>query len=274
MSTNAGPSPDHPNDGGTLHFEECLCPITVTVTPLPLDSRIPTPSDPTLPGQCIYHQRLQTREAETAIFIQLAPEIDELKEVLHTGMVRFKRGGPGGQIVLKTATSEQLSEASDGLKALIAERERLVRELWARFVLRWGGRVDRRDDGTMFVVDEGRHLLDLEQEEDQDQDQQAEGAAEGDGNTEATTTTGRRTKKTTRDADDDDDDDSNKNNEADPYVRRMREVQARMDDLNVANQRKEAKRAKAAKKAEEYAASAATPTPTSTSTTTTTATTS
>ncbi len=131
-------------------------------------------------------------------------------------MVKFKRG-QGGQVVLKKATHEELGEASAGLKALIAERERLVRELWGKFVGRWGGRVERRDDGTMFVVEEGRHVRDLAQED----------WGEGEG------------KKKLEDQVEDD--------EADPYVRRMREVQARMEHLIVAEERKKAKWAKAGK---------------------------
>ncbi len=210
------------------HYEECLCPISTcppTITPLPLESRIPTLSDPTLPGPCIYHHRLSTRDAETAIFIQYAPEIDELKEVLSSGMVKFKRGGPGhgGQVVLQQkATTEQMSEASDALKVLVAERDRLIRELWEKFVGRWGGRVERRDDATMFVVDEGRHVLDLEQ------DALEEGKEDN-------------LKEPVQDDD------------ADPYVKRMREVQARMDDLEVTGERQKAKRAMAGKKADDYA---------------------
>lgn len=210
------------------HYEECLCPISTTpptLTPLPLESRIPTPADPTLPGPCIYHHRLSTRDAETAIFIQYAPEIDELKEVLSSGMVKFKRSGAshGGQVVVQKATSAQMSEASDALKQLISERDRLIRELWDKFVARWGGRVERRDDATMFVVDEGRHLLDREGGDHHD---------------------AKVKDKLHHQVEDDD---------ADPYVKRMREVQARMDDLAVAEERKKAKRAAAGKRADEYA---------------------
>jgi hypothetical protein len=218
MSTSPSP-PNHDHDHP--HFEDCGCLITLSTTRLPLHSREPTTDDPVLHGPCIYHHRTATRDEETAIFIQMAPEIDELKEVLSSGMVRFKRSGSGGQIVLRKATPEQIHEAQDSLRVLIAERERLVRELWGKFVVRWGGRVERRDDGTMFVVDAG-----TVEEEGSDEE-------------------GRRRKKEVLNEDVKDD-------EADPYVKRMREVQARMDDLKVADERMKAKRAKAGKAAEEY----------------------
>lgn len=135
-------------------------------------------------------------------------------------------------MVLKKATSEQLSEAADALKVLIAERDRLIRELWDKFVGRWGGRVERRDDGTMFVVDEGRHVRDLE------------GEGEGDGGAGGEEGKGKAKMKLQEQVEDDD---------ADPYVKRMRAVQARMDDLELAEQRKKEKRAKAGKAADEYA---------------------
>jgi hypothetical protein len=211
---------DHADD--QPHFEECHCSILTDTTPLPITTTlIPTPSDPVVSGQCIYHHRLSTRDAETAIFIQLAPEIDELKEVISSGMVKFKTA-IGGQVVLKKATTEQMSEAQDSLKVLIQERERLVKELWSKFVARWGGRVERRDDGTMFVVDRAN------------QGDEAGEDSDGKGKTKA--------KMEEQVADD----------EADPYVKRMREVQARMDDLKVADERKQAKRARAGKAAEEY----------------------
>ncbi len=237
MATTTTTPTDHDEQP---HYEECLCPISTsppTITPLPLESRIPTPNDPSLPGLCIYHHRLSTRDAETDIFTQYAPEIDELKEVISSGMVRFQRGGPGhgGQVVRQKATTEQMSEATDALKQLTSERDRLIRELWDKFVARWGGRVERRDDGTMFVVDEGRHVLDQQD----DDDDEAEGEGKGKG----------KEKEKLKDQVQDD--------EADPYVRRMREVQARMDDLEVAEERKRAKRTMAGKKADEYAKGAA-----------------
>ncbi|KAF7508582.1 hypothetical protein GJ744_009131 [Endocarpon pusillum] len=197
-----------------------------------LESRIPTGDDPTSQGPD-YHHRLSTREAETAIFIQYAPEIEELKEVLSSGMVKFKRTGAshGGQVVVQQkATREQMSEASDALKLLITERDRLICELWDKFVARWGGRVERRDDATMFVVDEGRHLLDRQQG--------------GGGGGEQHEHANNDKMKMQEQVQDDD---------ADPYVKRMRQVQARMDDLAVAEERKKAKRASAGKRADEYA---------------------
>lgn len=129
--------------------------------------------------------------------------------------------------MLKKATTEELGEAVGALRVLIQERERLVRECWGRFVERWGGRCERRDDGTMFVVDAGKVL-----EEEQKGDEGEEG---GEGKAKA---------RMEQQVEDD---------EADPYVRRMREVQARMDDLKVMDERVKAKRAKAGKAAEEYA---------------------
>lgn len=250
----------------TPHFESCLCPIYPFLTPLPLDSRTPDPSDPILPGQCIYHHRLSTREAESAIFVQLAPEIDELKEVLSSGMVKFKHSSGAGQVVLKKATSEELDEASTGLKTLIAEREGLVQGCWALFVGRWGGRVERRDDGTMFVVDAGKVLeeeVEEEEEEVEAEDSETEeagavGKGEGDGKGkegeegekgekgEPKAKPKGKSKAKAKAKTKAQLDESVQDDEADPYVKRMREVQARMDDLEVGAERKEEKRAKAA----------------------------
>lgn len=212
-----------------LAFETCQCPIIPDVTPLPLSSSAPTPDCPTLPGQCIYHHRLSTREAESKIFDDLAPEMSELKKVLSTGLVRYMAAGLGGQMVraekegsTRQATQEELKSAKDDLKKLIEERNDLVEALWNRFVGRWGGAVKRKDDGTMFVVDEGRRVK-----------EEAETVA--------------------KEGDDGDGDGKGEAGEADPYVQRMMEVQARMDDLKASKESQEKKRAKAQKAAEEYA---------------------
>lgn len=149
-------------------------------------------------------------------------------------------------MVLKKATSAELGEASEGLKALISDRERLVRELWGKFVGRWGGRVERRDDGTMFVVGEGRHVLDMEELEKEKEKEEGDGGEEG--LEEAGEGKGKKKKKKKLEEQVVEEDD-----DKDPYVKRMREVQARMDDLEVAEERKKTKWAKAGKAADEYA---------------------
>ncbi|ERF68721.1 hypothetical protein EPUS_07139 [Endocarpon pusillum Z07020] len=65
----------------------------------------------------------------------------------------------------------------------------------------------------MFVVDEGRHVLDRQGGGDQED---------------------------AKDKDKDKMHDQVQDDDADPYVRRMREVQARMDDLAVAEERQKA----------------------------------
>lgn len=145
-------------------------------------------------------------------------------------MVRFRASGSGsgngvsapggGTIVLKKATSEEIGEAVDALWVLVKERERLVREVWGGFVGRWGGRVERGDDGRMFVVDGGTAQKEEQEGGEEKGKKKMEGQVEDD--------------------------------EADPYVKRMREVQARMDDLEVAQERVRDKRERAGRAKEEY----------------------
>lgn len=190
-------APEKQADKGAGEEEESVPSQTL----LPLHSRVPTPDDPVIQGQCIYHDRTKARDDETAIFVNMAPEMDELREVLGTGMVKFRPGGGSGggaaavvPYETRPATDADLTEAKDALKILIEERDRLVRELWAAFVRRWGGLVRRKDDGTMFVVDEGK-------------------IAEGGGEDSS------KGEKIEEDV---------KNSEDDPYVRRMREVQNKL----------------------------------------------